>query len=224
MLRNSKAVALICGTASMAATVIFYLLTFDNVFTIPMRWISLMFLIFAEVIGTIKALCIKKSIFGVANITAALFHLEIVLAMSIIFVNIFPMLIKAYILLNILLLCLLLVADVIIIYFGEYIGRKNKALSENRAVMDSLYTSVKALAIEYRESTYGKELNELSEMIEYSDNSVLSSDEVLISENLEELRRLLSDNDENIPQKITDIKNAVKQRSLKIKSTKRGNY
>ena len=224
MLKNSKAITLICGATSIVATVIFYLLTFDNIFTIPMRWISLMFLILVEGIGTIKALFINKSIFGVANIIASLFHLGIVLVMSIIFVNIFPLFIKAYILLNLLALGVMLAVDVIIIYFAEYIGTKNKVLSKNQAVVDSLCTNAKGLAIEYRESTYSKDLDELSELLKYSDNSALSNDEVMISEMLEELRKLLSDNDESIPQKISDIKNAIKLRSLKNKSTKRGSY
>lgn len=118
----------------------------------------------------------------------------------------------------------MLAIDVIIIYFGEYIGNKNKALSENQAVVDSLYTNAKGLSIEYRESTYSKDLDEISDLLRYSDNSTLSTDEVIISELLEELRKLLSDNDESVPQKILDIKNAIKLRSLKIKSTKRGNY
>lgn len=121
-------------------------------------------------------------------------------------------------------LIVMLAADVLIIYFGENIRNKNNALSENQAVIDSLYTSAKALEIEYRESTYSKNLNELSELLKYSDNSVLSNDEVAISEMLDELHKLLSDNAEGIPQKISDIKNAIKLRSLKIKSTKRGNY
>ena len=162
--------------------------------------------------------------FATPNIIASLFHLGIVLGVSIIFVNIFPLLIKAYILLNLLALGVILAVDVIIIYFGEYIGNKNKVLSENQAVVDSLYTNAKGLAIEYRESTYSKDLDELRELLKYSDNSALSNDEVLISEMLEELRKLLSDNDESIPQKILDIKNAIKLRSLKLKSTKRGNY
>ena len=125
---------------------------------------------------------------------------------------------------NLLALGVMLAVDVIIIYFGEYIGSKNKLLSNNQAVVDSLYTTAKGLAIEYRENTYSKDLDELSELLKYSDNSALSNDEVIILEMFEELRKLLSDNDESIPQKILDIKNAIKLRSLKIKSTKRGNY
>lgn len=224
MLKKSKAVTLICGAISIIATIIFYLLTFDNIFTVPLRWISLIFIVLTEVIGTVKALCIKKSIFGVASISVSLFHLGAVLIISIIFVNTYPTLIKKYVLLNLLALIVMLAADVLIIYFGESIRNKNNTLSENQAVIDSLYTSAKALEIEYRESTYSKNLNELSELLKYSDNSTLSNDEVAISEMLDELRKLLSDNAEGIPQKISDIKNTIKLRSLKIKSTKRGNY
>ena len=224
MLKNSKAVALICGAVSMAATVIFYLLAFDTVFTIPMRWVSLMFLIFAEGIGTAKALSIEKSIFGVAGIITSLFHLGIVLAVSIIFVNAYPMFIKKYILLNILALCVLLAVDAVIVCFAEYKDIKNKSLAQNQAVADELYTIAKGLTITYRESGYEKDLNEISEMLMYSDNTVLSADDVMISDKLAELERLLADADERVPQKISDIKNAVKLRALKIKSNKRGNY
>ena len=65
MLSKSKHIVLTCGAVSIAVTVIFYLLIFDNIFTVPMRWVSLLFLILAEAIGTIKAFTVKRSIFGV---------------------------------------------------------------------------------------------------------------------------------------------------------------
>lgn len=117
MFNKSKNITLICSAVSIAVTVIFYLLIFDNIFTVPMRYLSLTFLILAEIIGTVKALSIKKTIFGIANITTSVFHIIAVLISSIIFVNILPLLIKKYILLNILALCILLVVDVIIFYF-----------------------------------------------------------------------------------------------------------
>ena len=117
MLNKSKHIAVICGAASIAVTIIFYLLTFGNIFTIPMRWVSLLFLIFAEAIGTVKALTVKKTIFGVANIVTSIVHVALVLVLSVVFVNILPLLIVKYILLNILALCILLVVDVVLLYF-----------------------------------------------------------------------------------------------------------
>lgn len=224
MLKKSKAITLICGGLSVAATVILYLLTFDNIFTIPMRWVSLMFLLISELIGTVKALTIKKSIFGVANITTSLLHLGIVLVLSIIYINVFPLLIKAYILLNILALCALLVFDIIIIYFGEHLSSKNSELASNQAVVNSLYTKAASLAIEYKQSDYSNDLEEIGEMLKYSDNSVLSNDEIVILNKLEELQKLLPAEDEGISQKISDIKDAIKLRSLKVQGAKRGSY
>lgn len=224
MLKKSKAIALICGGTSIAATVIFYLLVFDNIFAIPMRWLSMIFLIFAEGIGTVKAINIEKSIFGVTNIITSLFHLGIVLAISIIFVNILPFSIKPYILINILVLCVLLVIDVMIIYFNGHISSRNNVLAENRSVIDSLCIKAKELSIEYKESRYKNELNEISEMLQYSDNSILSGDEAIILDKLEVLQKMLSEDGENISQILSDIKNTIKLRSMKLQSKKRGSY
>ena len=144
MLKNSKTIFLISGAASIVATILFYLLIFDNIFTVSMRWVSLMFLIIAECIGTVKALSIKKSIFGVANIAISLFHSLVVLLLSIVFVNAFPFSVKAYILWNLLSLGIMVVVDVIIIYFGGYVESKNNKSSESRAVSDGLDTKEKS--------------------------------------------------------------------------------
>lgn len=83
MLKRSKHIILICGIAALVTTVIFYQLTFDSIFSVPMVWISLMFLILTEIIGIIKALIIKKTIFGISNILTSFGHLIIVLIVSI---------------------------------------------------------------------------------------------------------------------------------------------
>ena len=74
-MKNAKLTTLICGLISIAATVIFYLLTFDNIFTIPMRWVSLMLLLVAEVIGTLKAIFVNKNIITQASIFTSIAHL-----------------------------------------------------------------------------------------------------------------------------------------------------
>ncbi len=112
MLNKSKHIALVCGATSIAVTIIFYLLTFDSIFTVPMRWVSLMFLILAEAIATIKTFTVKRTIFGISNIVTSIVHVIVVLMLSIVFVNLFPLMIKKYILLNILALCILLVVAV----------------------------------------------------------------------------------------------------------------
>ena len=224
MLNNSKHIALICGAISIAVTVIFYLLTFDNIFTIPMRWISLMFLIFAEVIATLKAFTVKRSIFGVSNIVTSIVHIIVTLILSIIFVNILPLLIEKYILLNVLALCILLVVDVVIVFFTNHVSTQNGKLNESQSIMGCCVEKAASLQVEFGDTDHKKDLEEIVELLKYSDNSCLSQDEMTIMNKLDELQLLLKNNDGGITEKIIEIKNAIKMRSIKVASAKRGSY
>lgn len=224
MLNKSKHIALICGAVSIAVTVIFYLLTFDNIFTVPMRWVSLMFLILAEVIGTIKAFTVKRSIFGVSNIVTSIVHIIAILMLSIIFVNIFPLLIKKYILLNILALCILLVVDVVIVFFTNRVSTQNSKLNESQSVMGCCVEKATSLCVEFGDTEHKKDLEEIVELLKYSDNSCLSQDEMTIMNKLDEVQLLLKNNGDGIAEKIIEIKKAMKLRSLKVASAKRGSY
>ena len=224
MLNKSKHIVLICGAASIAVTVMFYLLTFDNIFAIPMRWVSLMFLILAEAIGTLKALTIKKTIFGIANIITSIVHVLSVLMLSIVFVNILPFLINKYILLNILVLCVLLVVDVVIIYFTNLVSSQNRKLNESQSVIGVCVEKATALCVEFKDTDYKKGLEEIVELLKYSDNSCLTQDEISIMNMLDEVKQLLKDKDDGVNKKIMEIKNAIELRSIKVKSAKRGSY
>lgn len=119
MKKNSMVTILLCGMVAMFVTAIFYLLAFEHIFTIPMRWLSLMWLLIVEAIGTIKALRVNRSIFGVAQITASIFHLLGVLILSVVFVNLLPLLIKQYVLLNVLMLSVVAILDILLMHFDN---------------------------------------------------------------------------------------------------------
>ncbi|MBR5280203.1 MAG: hypothetical protein IKU26_04460 [Clostridia bacterium] len=223
-MKNAKLTTLICGLISIAATVIFYLLTFDNIFTIPMRWVSLMLLLVAEVIGTLKAIFVNKNIITQASIFTSVAHLVAVLVISIVFVNFFPLAIRTYILLNILLLCAMAAADLFVSHFGKNISASNKKLAQSQSVMDACYAKAQGLVVVYGQSEYKKDLIEISELIKYSDNSELTDDEPAIMGKLGELESQLKENGENISALISEIKNLINLRTIKMKSIKRGGY
>ncbi len=223
-MKNSKLTILICGLISIAATVMFYLLTFDNIFTVPMRWLSLMFLVITECIGTIKVLFVKQSIITQTSVFTSVAHLACVLFISIIFVNFLPLAFKAYILINVLLLCALATVDLFILYFGKSVSAENKTLAQSQGVMDSCYAKAQGLAVVSVSSDYKKELMEIAELIKYSDNSELTDDEMDIMNKLDELEKQLKEGNENIPSLIAEIKNAINLRTIKVKSIKRGGY
>lgn len=224
MLNKSKHLVLICGAASVAVTILLYLLTFDNIFTVPMRWLSLMFLILAEAIGTAKAFTSKKSIFAVSNIVTSLAHIAFVFFISIIFVNIFPLAITKYILLNVLGLCVLLVADAVIGYFTGRVATQNSKLKESQSVMGCCVDKAAALCVEFGDTDFKKDLEEIVELLKYSDNSALTQDEMTIMNKLDEVQLLLKNKEDGIAEKIIEIKNAIKLRSIKVASSKRGSY
>lgn len=223
-MKNSKLTALIAGLISIAATIVFYLLTFDNIFTVPMRWISLMFLLITEGIGTLKALFIRKDIITQASVFTSGAHLVIVLILSIVFVNFFPLAIKTYILLNVLLICALAAVDLFILHFGKNISASNKKLKQSQSVMDACYAKAQGLVAVYGQSEFKADLVAIAELIKYSDNSELTDDEATIMTKLGELETQLKEGGEGVPSLITEIKNVINLRTIKMKSIKRGGY
>ena len=223
-MKNSKLTTLICGLIAIAATVIFYLLTFDNIFTIPMRWVSLMFLLITECIGTLKALFVQKNIITQASVFTSGAHLVAVLILSIVFVNFFPLALKTYILLSVLMLCALAAVDLFILHFGKNMSASNKKLKQSQSVMDACYAKAQGLVAVYGQSMHKDDLVAISELIKYSDNSELTDDEATILAKLGELEAQLKDGGESVPDLIIEIKNVINLRSIKMKSLKRGGY
>ncbi len=225
MLNKSKYVALICGAVSIGVTVIFYLMAFNNIFTVPMRWTSLVFLILSECIFTIKAFIVKRTIFNISNVVTSSIHIIFVLMISVLFVNLFPLFIKKYVLLNVLALCVLLVVDVTIVYFGNYVAMHNTELGESQSVMQCCMEKAVSLHAKYGDTDYKKSLQEIVELLKYSDNSCLSDDEITIMNKLDEVEQLLVEDDADaIDGKLSDIKNVIKLRSIKVAGAKRGKY
>lgn len=223
-MKNSKLTILICGLIAIAATVIFYLLTFDNIFTIPMRWVSLMFLLITECIGTLKALFVQKNIITQASVFTSGAHLVAVLILSIVFVNFFPLALKTYILLSILMLCALAAVDLFILHFGKNMSAINKKLKQSQSVMDACYAKAQGLVAVYGQSMHKDDLVAITELIKYFDNSELTDDEATILAKLGELEAQLKDGGEGVPDLIIEIKNVINLRSIKMKSLKRGGY
>lgn len=224
MLKKSKYVALIYGVIAIAVTVLLWLLICDDIFDDTMCWVSLLFLILSETIAAVKGFAVKRTVFGVSNITVSIVHVIAIFIISLIFVKFFPRPVKVYIILNILALCILLAIDVVTVFFGNYVAAQNGRLEESRSVMDYCVEKASALCVEFGGTEYRKDLEEILEMLKYSDNSCLSQDEMPIMNKLDEVQQLLKNGSDGIPEKIIEIKNAIRLRSIKVSSAKRGSY
>lgn len=220
--KKRRLMLLICGALLVTITILFYLLTLKKLFTTPMRWVSLMMLLLAEGIMSFKAITIENSIFKVANIITSAVHTIVVLVLSIIFVNLLPLLIGKYILLNILGLAILAIVDVLLIFFGGNFKEKSQALEDSRNALKTAYAKAKCLSLKYQSYEFVGELNKITDMLRYSDDTVLTGDETTIISELEDMN-MISD-EEEIRNKIENIRKIIETRTMKVKELQRGSF
>ncbi|MBQ8804109.1 MAG: hypothetical protein IJZ53_10780 [Tyzzerella sp.] len=222
MNKKERMIPIICSMVLIVTTIIFYILTFKNIFTVTMQWLSLMMLLVAEVIGAIKIIASKDSIFKVANVIASGVHIIIVFVCSIIFVNFMPLLLKTYILLNVLGLAGLTITDILIIFFQRKVKESDQELKEKQEILRKCLAKTQSLSVKCQSIKCVEELKKLAEMLKYSDNSVSTGDELTIMTMLNQLD-IISDEEEMI-RKIAEIKNIVEIRTISGKELQRGKF
>lgn len=223
-MKNSKLTTALAGLITIAITVILYCVIFNDIFAIPVRWVSLIFILIAEGIAFAKILLAQKDLLAITHLVTSVAHIVIVLLMSIIFAAIFTQSIKTCVVLNIILLLVLGLVDLIVGSIRKNVNHSNKKLAESQGVMDACYSKAQSLAVIYESGNYKKDLLEIAELIKYSDNSELTGDEMTIMNNLENLEVELKENSDNVSQLITETKNVIQLRTIKMKSIKRGSY
>lgn len=203
----------------MFATVVFYLLAFDNIFTIPMRWLSLTGLLLVEIVGTVKALTVNRNILGVAQIVTGGLHLAATLVLSIVFVNLFPLLIKEYILLSILMFIVVAVVDVLLVYFNGKSQNAAQNYVASASVIDLCEAKVRQLWIENKEAAFGSQLKAIVEMLTYANKAVASTNDRELVAKIEELSVLISNNEiDKVSEVAKQIQNTLK---LRVELTKK---
>lgn len=126
MKKNNSMTILFCGLATMIITFMFYLLIFNNIFILPIRWLSLLFLLIAEVIGAVKSLKVNRSILSITTVVVSAIHLLTVLVLSVVFVNVLPLLVKQYVLLNLIILAIVAIIDILLLHFDEIVNKSNQ--------------------------------------------------------------------------------------------------
>ena len=223
-MRNSKLTTVLAGLITMTITAILYCVIFNDIFAIPVRWVSLIFILIAEGIAVAKILLAKKDLLAITHLVTSAAHIVIVLLMSIIFAAIFTQSIKTCVVLNIILLLVLGLVDLIVGSIRKNVNHSNKKLAESQGVMDACYAKAQSLAVVFESSNYKKDILEIAELIKYSDNSELTGDEVTIMNNLEKLDVALKENSDNTSQLILETKHVIQLRTIKMKSIKRGSY
>lgn len=208
MKRNNALIILIATCILIITMTLFYLLTFNNIFTFPMRWISLLFLVLVEVVGLVVILNTRRNIIGTAIITLAILHLVIVFVISLLYVNVLPFDIIRYVIINILIFAIVIILYILLANFSMKSQLSNVNYKVGNTVLSEIFTSIKDLSLTYSNTEYKKDLEELIEFIAYKRVVNLTGYENDILERINELKASLKNSDESkIKEDIKEIRN-----------------
>lgn len=208
MKRNNALIILIATCILIITMTLFYLLTFNNIFTFPMRWISLLFLVLVEVVGLVVILNTRRNIIGTAIITLAILHLIIVFVISLLYVNVLPFDIIRYVIINTLIFAIVIILYILLANFSMKSQLSNVNYKVGNTVLSEIFTSIKDLSLTYSNTEYKKDLEELIEFIAYKRVVNLTGYENDILERVNELKASLKNSDESkIKEDIKKIRN-----------------
>ena len=208
MKRNNALIILIATCILIITMTLFYLLTFNNIFTFPMRWISLLFLVLVEVVGLVVILNTRRNTIGTAIITLAILHLVIVFVISLLYVNVLPFDIIRYVIINILIFAIVIILYILLANFSMKSQLSNVNYKVGNTVLSEIFTSIKDLSLTYSNTEYKKDLEELIEFIAYKRVVNLTGYENDILERINELKASLRNSDESkIKENIKKIRN-----------------
>lgn len=208
MKRNNALIILIATCILIITMTLFYLLTFNNIFTFPMRWISLLFLVLVEVVGLVVILNTRRNIIGTAIITLAILHLVIVFVISLLYVNVLPFDIIRYVIINTLIFAIVIILYILLADFSMKSQLSNVNYKVGNTILSEIFTSIKDLSLTYSNTEYKKDLEELIEFITYKRVVNLTGYENNILERVNELKASLKNSDESkIKEDIKKIRN-----------------
>lgn len=208
MKRNNALIILIATCILIITMTLFYLLTFNNIFTLPMRWISLLFLVLVEVVGLVVILNTRRNIIGTAIITLAILHLVIVFVLSLLYVNVLPFDIIRYVIINILIFAIVIILYILLANFSMKSQLSNVNYKVGNTMLSEIFTSIKDLSLTYSNTEYKKDLEELIEFVAYKRVVNLTGYENNILERVNELKASLKNSDESkIKEDIKKIRN-----------------
>ena len=208
MKRNNALIILIATCILIITMTLFYLSTFNNIFTLPMRWISLLFLVLVEVVGLVVILNTRRNIIGTAIITLAILHLVIVFVLSLLYVNVLPFDIIRYVIINILIFAIVIILYILLANFSMKSQLSNVNYKVGNTMLSEIFTSIKDLSLTYSNTEYKKDLEELIEFITYKRVVNLTGYENNILERVNELKASLKNSDESkIKEDIKKIRN-----------------
>lgn len=224
MTKKTKSTILICGALAMVLTAVAYFLLFDDLFEVGMRWVSMCALLFSELVCTAKLAVKRDSLISNVHATTGVALILVVLFFSVLYNAFWQDEIKHFILWNLIALVGVAIVDVIIANFDKKVKGMDEKLAASQSAILDCTTEAMNIVAENPSTELKKDLEELVEMLKYSDNSCITGDEDEIHTKLRALRATVKDDDEAAKTEIDAIRTLISCRNNNIKNKKRGSF
>ena len=224
MTKKTKSTILICGALVMVLTAVAYFLLFDDLFDVGMRWVSMCALLFSELVCTAKLAVKRDSLISNVHATTGVALILVVLFFSVLYNAFWQDEIKHFILWNLIALVGVALVDVVIASFDKKVKGMDEKLAASQSAILDCTTEAMNIVAENPSTELKKDLEELVEMLKYSDNSCITGDEDEIHTKLCTLRITVKDDVEAAKTEIDAIRTLISCRNNNIKNKKRGSF
>ncbi len=225
---KKKILPLICFALAIITTATVYILFVDGLFQSPIKWLSLTFVLLAEISLLAKTVFGKKAIILNSQIFAGIAYLAVVAILSIIYINATDPKIKPFIAIHLILLFLLTALDLSILYAQKRTDESDAKLATNQSIFSDLCALCDNMIVETNSDALKKELSSLSESLRFSDNSSLTGGEAEITLKLEDLKQKIASSEateeDALLSNVKEINDLLRIRNNNIKQIKRGSF
>ncbi len=217
----SKKTGAVLGFAIVLITVLLYLLLIDNIFKIPVGWVSLVFIIIAESVATVLFMNSKGSPRYISSSIIFLFLSITYAAISLVYLWLFPFNITNLIIVDIILIVFVSAVSTVLILFEDKSKKESDNLKAAKNNWASICSIVNNMICNVKCEAYIKQLKHLEDSMKYATDTVITINDSVIRDKLNNLYAdIISKNVEDCILAFEDIENEIKKREYDIKLSK----
>ena len=216
----NKLYRIISSILVIIVTAALYILLADNLFKVPMAYISFSSVLLSELITFACFTLIKNNVKSL--LLSAVFAIQSLLTIivSLIFINVFVFDYTGFTVIYMVSIAVALVASIFILAQKSAIDNSNKEFKNAKISALSMRTVVNEMVGLENAKPYAAELKRLEEDIRFMDDSVTDELDGNIYDAICELQNNLSDEEFDVNKAIEKIKSLIKQRNFIVKNKK----
>ncbi len=209
-------VSILCGIAAILLTVILYFVILGNAFVEVICFLTLIGVVFAEIVTTALACFAKDNPRRVAAAGMSALMIPVAIILSIVYIINFPYGYSTYLAWYFAAYIVIGIISVIILNFDSKRGAQNQMLQDAKNNILNMRKIVKLIMAIPGTEQYREKLNEIEEKLHFSNDSVISEYDEKISAMLTELKQNITTPEYDVVKAMTDICLVIDERNILI--------